>query len=71
MRVFNEADLCNIPLRNITRAPQERQLLSIISLEVTIIRRDCYFRESIAEVSEHMRLASRRQVAFSSIKKTD
>jgi hypothetical protein len=45
-----------------------RQPLSIIAPEVTIIRRDCYFRENIAEVREHMRLASRRQVPFSSIK---
>jgi hypothetical protein len=56
--VFHEVDLCNIPLRNITRAPQKRHMLSIIGPEVTIIRRDYHFRENIAEVSEHMRLAS-------------
>jgi hypothetical protein len=46
-----------------------KQPLSIISPKVTIIRRDCYFRENIAEVSEHIRLASRREVTFSSLMK--
>jgi hypothetical protein len=69
MRGLNEADLCNIPLRNITRAPQKRPSLSIIGPEVTTIGRDCYFRENIAKISEQMCFVSRRQVTFSSLKK--
>jgi hypothetical protein len=51
------------------RAPKKRQPFFIIGHEVTIIQRDYHFRENITEVSEHMRLALRRQVGFSSLKK--
>jgi hypothetical protein len=68
--VFNEADfLCNIPSRNITRAPEKVIVIYHRSRSNnSVIQRGCYFQENIAEISEQMRLAHRRQVAFSSLK---